>query len=175
MDVTVTLTHTEYESLIGDLRARLLTEGWAIRDEQLHALAGILPDSASMPEASVVTEKAAAFVLGDSLLVASWDENDAHLTTELLSLAGTPLTIVWNADWLSDYGSGDSSDVPDDRPMTVTVRASNANEYVLPFDEAWHNPVGCINFASRLIENAHGFRPGIATGHQATEHRPWKR
>ena len=162
-------------TLIDVLEARLATEGWTIRDTQLNSLAGVLPGTVGMPEASVVTDNEAAFVLGDTLLVAAWDENDAHLTTELFSLLATPLTIVWNADWLSDYGPSGSDDVPDDRPMTVTVSAPNGNTYVLPFDEAWSNPVGCINFAAKLIEKAHGFRPRIGTGNQGSEHRPWKR
>ncbi len=65
--------------------------------------------------------------------------------------------------------------MPERRPMIVTVPAPSGDTYVLPFDAAWHNPVGCINFASRLIEKAHGFRPGIGTGQQAYGPRTWKR
>jgi hypothetical protein len=174
-EMSTTITDTEHDRFGADLRARLWTERWTARDEQLDALAGVLPQAAGMPEASVLTDKEAAFVLGGTLLVASWDENDAHLTTHLLSLAGTPLTIEWNADWLSAYDPDDSDVVPDDRPMTVTVSAPSGEVYVLPFHDAWHNPVGCINFASRLIEKAHGFLPGVGTARQTYERKTWKR
>ena len=170
-----TLTHNEYERLISNLKSRLSTEGWTIRDEQLHVLAGVLPGNDRIPDAAVVTDTEAAFILGDTLLIASWDKTHAHLITELISLSGTPLTIEWNADWLSEYGSDDSDEVPDDRPMTVILIGPSGTKHVLPFDEAWHNPAGCINFASKLIERAHGFPPGVAAGPQALDHRSWKR
>lgn len=138
------LTHSEYERLISNLKSRLSTEGWTIPDEQLHILAGVLPGNDRIPDASVATDTEAAFILGDTLLIASWDKTHAHLITDLISLSGTPLTIEWNADWLSEYGSDDSDEVPDDRPMTVIVTGPSGTKYVLPFDEAWHNPVGCI-------------------------------
>jgi hypothetical protein len=169
------LSRTEYDRFIAHLKARLETEGWVLPDRQLNALAGVLPASESLPEASVVTDTEAAFVLGDTLMVASWKESDEHLTTDLISLAGTPLTMVWNADWLSQYGSGDSDEVPANRPMTVTMRASNGVVYVLPFDAAWSNPVGCIDFASTLILKAHGFRPAVGTANETPMHGTWKR
>lgn len=172
---TTTFTHAEYDRYIADLRARLWTEDWEMKEEQLAALAGVLPASAGMPEASVVTDTEAAFLIGEKLLVATWEDDAAHLTTVLFSLRDVPLTIEWNADWLSAYGDGGTDEVPDHRPMVVVVPGPNGDTYVLPFDAAWHNPVGCINFASRLIEKAHGFRPGIGTGRDALGPKTWKR
>ena len=151
-------------------------DGWALPDKQLNALAGVLPIDTATAEASVVTESEAAFVLGETLLVATWNEADNFLSTDMLGLPGVALTTVWNADWLPDYRDGDGTPVPEVRPMTVTLRAPNGVPYVLPFDAAWSNPAACINFASTLILKAHGFRPAVgSSGQTDPAPRAWKR
>ena len=165
-----------YTGHVAQLKAQLERDGWALPGPRLNALAGVLPIDTAMAEASVVTDTEAAFVLGDTLLVATWNEGDDYLTTDMLALGGTELTTVWNADWLSAYGDGDPTDVPEVRPMIVTLRAPSGVPYVLPFDAAWSNPAGCINFASTLILKAHGFRPAVGTTRQTgPAPRAWKR
>ena len=170
-----TPTIAELHRYIARLRLQLDREGWVASEEQLRALVAVLPITDDVPDAAIVTETEAAFVLGDSLLVASWQESDEHLVTDLFSLPGTMLTVVWNPDWLADDALRDVDEVPENRPMTVTFRAPNGAAYVLPFDAAWTNPTGCINFASILIFKAHGFRPAVGTDLEDPLHRTWKR
>lgn len=168
-------TSAEQSRYVTNLSARLANEGWTVSDPVLRALAGVLPSDQGMPEASVVAGSEGAFVLRDSLMVASWEGDDEFLTTDLLSLAGRPLSVVWNADWLAEYDSGEQVDVPEVRPVTVTMRGPRGVVYVLPFDAAWTNPFGCINFATTLIQKAHGFRPSIGTAQDPNAVRTWKR
>lgn len=170
-----TLTAAELDRYVARISALLEAEGWTASKLQLRAFAGVLPVDSAMPEASVVTEDEAAFVLGDSLMVASWRESDEHLVTDLFSLAGTPMTVVWNADWVAEYDLGAVEAAPSNRPVTVTFRAENGAAYALPFDAAWTNPVGCVNFATTLIMKAHGFRPGVGTEMDGMARRTWKR
>jgi hypothetical protein len=160
---------------MANLRARLGMEGWEVPDRVLEVLAGVLPAEEGVLEASVVTDTEAAFILRDTLLVAAWEEGDEFLTTDVLTLSANPLTVVWNADWLARHDSDDSVDVPEVRPMMVTMRGDRGEVYVLPFDAAWSNPVGCVNFASTLIEKAHGFRPAVGSTRPANAVRNWKR
>ena len=168
------LTAADLDNYTARLAVELEREGWEASEEQLRSFVGLLPLAAS-PDAAVVTDTEAAFVLGDSLLVASWQDSDEHLVTDVFSLAGTPLTIVWNADWLAEYGLGPVGEESGSRPMTVTMRAQNGAAYVLPFDEAWTNPAGCINFVNTLIHKAHGFRPAVGTELDTSAPRAWKR
>jgi hypothetical protein len=170
-----TLTSAEHERRTAHLRARLWTEGWSIRDEQLGALARVLPIDDHMPEASLITDTETAFVLGGSLMVASSDQEVTNLTTELFTIAGVSLAVEWDAEWLGAYEFGNTDAVPEERPITVTLKAPSGKAYALPFDAAWRHPAGCINFVTTLIHKAHGFRPSIGTGRRSSDQKQWKR
>lgn len=169
----VTLATAEHDRRTAYLRSRLATDGWSLRDEQLDSLVGVLPSTGG-PDAAVVADTEAAFIVGETLVVATWDKDFSRVNTSILSLAGAPLTVEWDAEWLAGFGA-ESGEVPDGRPIIITVQAPNGEASVLPFEGAWQNPLGCVGFASTLIARAHGFRPGVDTEFQGLEQRTWKR
>ena len=173
MSNKVTLSTTEHEGAVAYLKSRLWTDGWKVRDDQLDALVGVLP-AAGTPDATMLAGPEAAFVIGESLLLAHWTDAYKKLHTDVVHLPGLALSIDWNAHWLGDLDAREAEDVPEERPLTVTLEGPDGTGHTLPFDAAWENPAGCIHFATTVIARAHGFRPGIVKGNEA-DRGTWKR
>lgn len=170
----VTLTTAEHEGRVAYLRSKFATQGWTLHDDQLDALAGVLPTTGG-PDLSVVAKREAAFLFEDTLVIAEWTDGYKRLAIRLLPIKGMPLTVRWNARWLADFDARAAGQVPDDRPVTIAVALGEGETVELPYDGAWSNPTGCILFSTTLLARAHGLRPAIAADQDAAQHRSWKR